>query len=306
MPSTSKADYYQVLGIPRSATESDIKKAYRKLALKWHPDKNPDKKDEAEKKFKEISEAYEVLSDKQKREVYNLYGKDGLSNPSYTNEDFNDFSHAGFHFTFRSPEEVFRDFFGTDDPFGNFFGGSNGDFNGSMFENSFTGFPGGSSVFSSSFFDSDPFASSGMWRPHRRRRGDQPGGRRQERMQQRMQPTSYSHPVRGFVPRIHTGFGFSSIFDDPFFGLSASPGFSQFSSTSFSGPTTGAGHFRSTSTSTKYINGKKIVTKKVVENGQETVLVEEDGVLKSRMVNGVQQLEYGGGSSGRAHNSIKA
>ncbi|XP_048247067.1 dnaJ homolog subfamily B member 6-like isoform X3 [Haliotis rufescens] len=243
MPSTSKADYYQVLGIPRSATESDIKKAYRKLALKWHPDKNPDKKDEAEKKFKEISEAYEVLSDKQKREVYNLYGKDGLSNPSYTNEDFNDFSHAGFHFTFRSPEEVFRDFFGTDDPFGNFFGGSNGDFNGSMFENSFTGFPGGSSVFSSSFFDSDPFASSG---------------------------------------------------------------FSQFSSTSFSGPTTGAGHFRSTSTSTKYINGKKIVTKKVVENGQETVLVEEDGVLKSRMVNGVQQLEYGGGSSGRAHNSIKA
>ncbi|XP_048247072.1 dnaJ homolog subfamily B member 6-like isoform X4 [Haliotis rufescens] len=226
MPSTSKADYYQVLGIPRSATESDIKKAYRKLALKWHPDKNPDKKDEAEKKFKEISEAYEVLSDKQKREVYNLYGKDGLSNPSYTNEDFNDFSHAGFHFTFRSPEEVFRDFFGTDDPFGNFFG-----------------FPGGSSVFSSSFFDSDPFASSG---------------------------------------------------------------FSQFSSTSFSGPTTGAGHFRSTSTSTKYINGKKIVTKKVVENGQETVLVEEDGVLKSRMVNGVQQLEYGGGSSGRAHNSIKA
>ncbi|CAN7997449.1 unnamed protein product [Ixodes pacificus] len=56
-------DYYTVLSVPRNASTDDIKKAYRKLALKWHPDKNPDKKEEAERRFKEISEAYEVLSD---------------------------------------------------------------------------------------------------------------------------------------------------------------------------------------------------------------------------------------------------
>lgn len=62
-------DYYKILEVSRSATVADIKKAYRRLALKWHPDKNPDNQDEANKKFKEISEAYEVLSDEKKRKV---------------------------------------------------------------------------------------------------------------------------------------------------------------------------------------------------------------------------------------------
>jgi len=57
-------DYYDVLKVPKTANTDDIKRAYRKLALKWHPDKNPEKQDEATKKFKEISEAYEVLSDR--------------------------------------------------------------------------------------------------------------------------------------------------------------------------------------------------------------------------------------------------
>ncbi len=56
-------DYYEILELPKTASENDIKKAYRRLALKWHPDKNPDNSKEAEKRFKEISEAYEVLSD---------------------------------------------------------------------------------------------------------------------------------------------------------------------------------------------------------------------------------------------------
>nr|XP_005887088.1 PREDICTED: dnaJ homolog subfamily B member 8 [Bos mutus] len=71
------ANYYQVLGVQASASPEDIKKAYRKLALRWHPDKNPDNKEEAEKKFKQVSEAYEVLSDSKKRSLYDRAGCDG-------------------------------------------------------------------------------------------------------------------------------------------------------------------------------------------------------------------------------------
>ncbi|XP_032360240.1 chaperone protein dnaJ 1, mitochondrial isoform X3 [Etheostoma spectabile] len=76
---TTMLEYYQTLGVQKNATQEDIKKAYRKLALKWHPDKNPENKEEAEKRFKELSEAYEVLSDENKRSTYDRYGKDGLS-----------------------------------------------------------------------------------------------------------------------------------------------------------------------------------------------------------------------------------
>ncbi|KAF4715674.1 DnaJ sub B member 9, partial [Perkinsus olseni] len=71
-------DYYKILGIPRSASESQIKAAYRKAALKWHPDKNTDNKEEAEKKFYDISEAYEALSDAEKRKIYDQFGEEGL------------------------------------------------------------------------------------------------------------------------------------------------------------------------------------------------------------------------------------
>ena len=69
-------DYYKILGLSRGASEEDIKKAYRKMALKYHPDKN--KTAGAEEKFKEIAEAYEVLSDPKKRGVYDQYGEEGL------------------------------------------------------------------------------------------------------------------------------------------------------------------------------------------------------------------------------------
>ena len=73
---SEKRDYYEVLGVGKDADAKEIKKAYRKLAMKYHPDKNPGDKD-AEEKFKEINEAYEVLSDEEKRSTYDRFGHDG-------------------------------------------------------------------------------------------------------------------------------------------------------------------------------------------------------------------------------------
>ncbi len=74
----SKRDYYEVLGVQRNATEAEIKKAFKRLAMKHHPDRNPDNK-EAEDKFKEAKEAYEVLTDAQKRAAYDQFGHEGVS-----------------------------------------------------------------------------------------------------------------------------------------------------------------------------------------------------------------------------------
>lgn len=80
-------DYYQLLGIDKKATTEEIKKAYRKLALKWHPDKNPNNKTQAEEKFKKISEAYAVLSDQEKRNQYDTYGSADQFRQKYSQED---------------------------------------------------------------------------------------------------------------------------------------------------------------------------------------------------------------------------
>src|SRR5437870_13919551 len=69
-----KRDYYEVLGISRTATDDEIKKAYRKLALRYHPDKNPENRPEAEERFKELVEAYQVLSDAERRGLYDRFG----------------------------------------------------------------------------------------------------------------------------------------------------------------------------------------------------------------------------------------
>ncbi|XP_063285393.1 dnaJ homolog subfamily B member 2 isoform X3 [Pelobates fuscus] len=113
-------DYYEILGVSRNANQDDIKRAYRKQALKWHPDKNPDNKEYAEQKFKDIAEAYEVLSDVHKREAYDRYGKSGISGAGSA-QSSSDHAFSGFEFTFRSPEEVFREFFGGRDPFSDLF-----------------------------------------------------------------------------------------------------------------------------------------------------------------------------------------
>lgn len=98
----SKRDYYEVLGVPQGADESEVKKAYRRIAMKHHPDRNPDNPD-AEEKFKEASEAYEVLSDDQKKAAYDRYGHEGV------NAQANGGGGAGFSDIFG---DVFGDIFG--------------------------------------------------------------------------------------------------------------------------------------------------------------------------------------------------
>jgi len=111
----SKRDYYEILGIEKSAAEDDIKKAYRRLAVKYHPDKNPGDKS-AEESFKEASEAYEVLKDSQKRQIYDRYGHDGLRGGGY-GSGFEGF--AGFDLS-DALRAFMRDFggFGLDEIFG--------------------------------------------------------------------------------------------------------------------------------------------------------------------------------------------
>ncbi|TRW27924.1 molecular chaperone DnaJ [Criibacterium bergeronii] len=102
-----KKDYYELLGVNKDATEQDIKKAYRKLAMKYHPDKNQGNKD-AEEKFKEINEAYEVLSNKDKRAKYDRFGPDAFTNGGSAGAGgFGGFSSSSFDF-----EDIFSDLFG--------------------------------------------------------------------------------------------------------------------------------------------------------------------------------------------------
>uniref|UniRef100_A0A7C3Z0W6 Chaperone protein DnaJ n=1 Tax=Desulfobacca acetoxidans TaxID=60893 RepID=A0A7C3Z0W6_9BACT len=104
---TNRKDYYRILGVARDATPEEIKKQYRKIALKYHPDRNPGNK-EAEERFKEAAEAYEVLRDPEKRRLYDLYGHEGVTSTGFTG--FQDFSDI-----FRSFGDIFEDFFGFGD-----------------------------------------------------------------------------------------------------------------------------------------------------------------------------------------------
>lgn len=101
---TTKRDYYEVLGISRDSDDSQIKTAYRKLAMKYHPDRNPDDK-QAEDSFKEAAEAYEVLRDPEKRALYNQYGHQGLEGAGFS-------GFGGFEDIFSSFGDIFEDFFG--------------------------------------------------------------------------------------------------------------------------------------------------------------------------------------------------
>ena len=111
----SKRDYYDVLGVSRTAEVTEIKTAYRKLAIKYHPDKNPGDK-EAEDKFKEAAEAYEILSNAEKRRRYDQFGHSGNSASGY----------GGGGMNMEDIFSQFGDIFGGGNPFESFFGGGGG------------------------------------------------------------------------------------------------------------------------------------------------------------------------------------
>lgn len=149
-------DYYKILGISKTATDDEIKKAYRKLALKYHPDKN--KSAGAEERFKEVAEAYEVLSDKSKRESYDQYEECGGMGGPGTGGDHG----QSFSYQYQGdPRATFAQFFGSSNPFGAFFNGNSSQ---RMFD--------GASIFSSGMDDDlDVFSQIGM---QQQRQG--PGG----------------------------------------------------------------------------------------------------------------------------------
>lgn len=110
----AKRDYYEILGVAKNATDDELKKAYRKLAIQFHPDKNPGDK-EAEEKFKELAQAYGVLSDAQKRQRYDQFGHQGVEGAA-----------GGGYGGGVNMEDIFSNFgdiFGDESPFGSFFGG---------------------------------------------------------------------------------------------------------------------------------------------------------------------------------------
>lgn len=158
-------DYYKILQVDKNATDDELKKAYRKLAMKWHPDKNPTNKKQAEAKFKEISEAYEVLSDSQKRAVYDQYGEEGLKGQvpppggaggpgpgGATYFQTGDGPNV-FRFNPRNANDIFAEFFGGSSPFGGMGSGGGSDMR------------GGQTMFSSGLFGNDMFSSFGEGRP---------------------------------------------------------------------------------------------------------------------------------------------
>ncbi|NXN21625.1 DNJB8 protein, partial [Nycticryphes semicollaris] len=215
-------DYYKVLGLQKSASQHDVKKSYHELALKWHPDKNPSNKEEAEKKFKAITEAYKVLSDPQKRSLYDKSVKEsGSRGTRAVGRRNNSFDSP---YAFHDLREIFGQVFGETDPF------------------------------VCDFWD--PFNCGEKW--YRVSGRERNSGLFSDFLESFM-------PWTLFSPCKQSTFSFAE-------GTAGPPG------------------VRSELTTTEVVNGKKITTRKIIENGQERIEVRENGILKSLSVNGRELL----------------
>jgi len=210
-------DYYWTLGIPNNATDSDIQKAYRQLAARWHPARNKENRLLAEKNFWDISEAFQVLANRTLRQMYDKHGRDGLL-PDDQGIDFAGMVSHPKAYPFKEAMAVYREIFG-----GTESGRSTPApllYDDQSFEHSFPGFP----------------------RP----------------------ATEIQQPIKSTA------------------GLTVYKGYM------FSGPTDD-NDYRSVCVTTKVIDGRNIVTNRNVSQGVETVTVKEDGLLKSKTVDGVSQ-----------------
>ncbi|VEL25494.1 unnamed protein product [Protopolystoma xenopodis] len=320
---TSSGCYYAILGLPKHASQDDIRKAYRKLALKWHPDKNPNSKEEAEHRFKNISAAYEILSDTEKRSVYDRFGKEGLNrnkgtgsagcyyrsrssgsrsrrrtmpaghgffadlDPMFNEGDFA--SGFPFTFTFRDPKEVFREFFAEHMNMMNMaaeFAAANAsgvDYMGNQQRR-------------------HSCTDNGHHHSHQRASTKHPRGDQKAGTDHPLDRRAHRHAFGGIglMPM------FDRLFDAEF--ASFDPSSRSVSNTRIPQHTTSAffsfgpngivgggttsnnpsvrGTFRSTST--KFENGKRVTTRKIVQDGVETITIEENGVIKYKTVNGRQ------------------
>ncbi|NWW20252.1 DNJB8 protein, partial [Falcunculus frontatus] len=208
-------DYYKVLELQKDASQDDIKKSYHKLALKWHPDKNPRNKEEAEKKFKEIVEAYETLSDPQKRLLYDKSVEESRIHRERAAAGHNSF--FGSHHGFPHQEEVFEGMY----PF--------------------------TCIFLNPF---DVRINGEDWQSASGR-----GGRSGEPFVHWNSFCSSGHPTSFFTEDTAGPYGVRTVI-----------------------------------TTTEEIDGKTITTRRIIEDGQETKEVEEDGKLKSVIINGRDYL----------------
>jgi len=283
--------YYDILGVKPDCSLEDIKRAFKKLSLKWHPDKNPKKKEEAEHRFKLIAQAYDVLKDEQKRAIYDSYGENGMKNGATSNANYS----RGPSFSFRSAEQVFREFFGCEDPFQEIF---NDPFFSSPFSSydspfpspfssapstrsssysPFVGFPRFNDPYGSFF--SDPFNEPSR-RPDTKRERRDPFRRNhshsifptREENEYVSSPSRFQRS-RTFGSPIRTPFGSFDPFQDFF---------NDFGSPSMRG--------RSSQKSTMMINGQvHSVTVNTEADGTQTVIKETPDGRRSVTVNGVEQ-----------------
>ncbi|XP_070605093.1 dnaJ homolog subfamily B member 6-like [Erythrolamprus reginae] len=224
-------NYYEVLGVSKHASADDIKKAYRQLALKVHPDKNPGNQEAAEKKFVEISKAYEVLSDTKKRDAYNQSSKKKLNDkkPAGGQGRVGNVQRSGHGDKRYRGRQV--------DPEFSFFGPQMGmdSFPQDIFENLFEDF-------------------SGLRLNPRRSRSKI--------------DRTFSISITGVSPIVGTGF--------TSFGSNISGGCSHSSTTSLNRGK--HGKFRSIITTTKIVDGKKVITKRTIVNGRESVEKDEEPI----------------------------